>query len=376
VALNATLFPTMSEKPFIIDSHCDLAWNMQTYGRDYTRSAAETRRLEKGSAVPESNGDSLIGWPDYQRGRVALVFSTLFASPARARMGAWDTVVYSDYEEAHRLYLDQLHLYRQLADSKPDHFRLILNTKDLRHHMDEWGSPEKKDHPVGLLPLMEGADAIRSPAELEEWYSLGLRLIGLAWAGTRYAGGTREPGPLTEEGRRLLKAMASFNFTLDLSHMDEQSALEALDLYEGPLAASHANCLALLPNFPTNRHLSDRVMRGLIERDGVIGIIPVNSFLKSGWSLSRGGRRDEVTLDVVAAHLDHVCQLAGDARHVGLGTDFDGGFGLQSVPPELDTIADLQKLVPLLVARGYSESDAAYILGGNWLNFLEKNLPS
>ena len=366
----------MPEKPFIIDSHCDLAWNMQTYGRDYTRSAAETRRLETGTAVPESNGDSLIGWPDYQRGRVALVFSTLFASPARAHMGAWDKVVYSDYQEAHRVYLDQLHLYRQLTDSDPDHFRLVLNTKDLRLHMQEWGSSEEKDHPVGLLPLMEGADAIRSPAELEEWYSLGLRLIGLAWAGTRYAGGTREPGPLTDDGRRLLKAMANFNFTLDLSHMDEQSALESLDLYEGPLVASHANCLALLPNFPTNRHLSDQVIRGLIEHDGVIGIIPVNSFLKSGWSRSRGGRREEVPLDVVAAHMDHICQLAGDARHVGLGTDFDGGFGVQSVPPELDTIADLQKLAPLLVARGYSESDAAHILGGNWLNFLEKNLPS
>ena len=376
MALKATLFPIMPEKPFIIDSHCDLAWNMQTYGRDYTRSAAETRQLEKGSDTPETNGDSLIGWSDYLRGRVALVFSTLFASPARARMGAWDKVVYSDYEEAHRIYLDQLNLYRQLTDSKPDHFRLILNTTDLRFHMQEWQSPEEKDHPVGLLPLMEGADAVRSPAELEEWYSLGLRLIGLAWAGTRYAGGTREPGPLTEDGRRLLKTMSSFNFTLDLSHMDEQSALEALDLYEGPLVASHANCLALLPNFPTNRHLSDRVIRGLIERDGIIGIIPVNSFLKSGWSRSRGSRREEVPLDVAAAHMDHVCQLAGDARHVGLGTDFDGGFGLQSVPPEIDTIADLQKLVPLLVARGYSESDAAYILGGNWLNFLEKNLPS
>jgi len=227
-----------------------------------------------------------------------------------------------------------------------------------------------------LIPLMEGADGICSTDELDEWYELGLRLIGLAWSGTRYSGGTREPGPLTEDGRRLLKAMTDFNFTLDLSHMDEQSVLEALDLYEGPIVATHANCLALLPNFPTNRHLSDRVIRGVIEHDGIIGIVPLNSFLKSGWSRAKGNPRAEVPLDVVAAHMDHVCQLAGDARHVGIGSDFDGGFGLQSVPPEIDTIADLQKLFPLLTARGYSESDAANILGGNWLNFLEKNLPS
>jgi membrane dipeptidase len=364
------------EKPFIIDSHCDLAWNMQAYGRDYTRSAAETRQLEKDTSVPEINGDSLIGWPDYQRGRVAIVFSTLFASPLSGKLGDWDKTVYADYEEAHRVYLDQLRLYHQLTDSKPDYFRLILNTKDLRHHMDDWGSLEKKNLPVGLIPLMEGADGIRSTDELDEWYSLGLRLIGLSWAGTRYAGGTREPGPLTEDGRRLLKAMADFNFTLDLSHMDEQSVLEALDLYEGPIVATHANCLALLPNFPTNRHLSDRVIRGVIEHDGIIGIVPLNSFLKSGWSRAKGSPREEVPLDVVAAHMDHVCQLAGDARHVGIGSDFDGGFGVQSVPPEIDTIADLQKLVPLLTARGYSESDAGNILGGNWLNFLEKSLPS
>ncbi|MGA7192957.1 MAG: membrane dipeptidase, partial [Anaerolineales bacterium] len=316
------------------------------------------------------------GWSDYQRGRVAIVFSTLFASPARGKLGDWDKAIYADYEEAHRVYMDQLQLYHQLTDSKPDHFRFILNTKELRTHMEEWQSPEKKNHPVGLIPLMEGADGIRSTDELEEWYSLGLRLIGLSWAGTRSAGGTREPGPLTEDGRRLLKAMTSFNFTLDLSHMDEQSVLEALDLYEGPIVATHANCLALLPNFPTNRHLSDRVIRGVIERDGIVGIVPFNAFLKSGWSHAKGSPREEVPLDVVAAHMDHVCQLAGDARHVGIGSDFDGGFGVQSVPPEIDTVADLQKLIPLLIARGYSEADAAKILGGNWLNFLEKNLPS
>ena len=121
---------------------------MQSYGRDYTRSVAETRQLEKDTAVPENNGDSLIGWPDYQRGRVAIVFSTLFASPLRGKVGEWDKAVYSDYEEAHRIYLDQLRLYHQLTDSKPDHFRLILNTKDLRNHMDEWQSPEKRIAPL------------------------------------------------------------------------------------------------------------------------------------------------------------------------------------------------------------------------------------
>jgi membrane dipeptidase len=283
---------------------------------------------------------------------------------------------YSSYDDARRLYLDQMHLYLDLAESKPDYFRLLRGASEVSSQIAEWRDPEGKNRPVGLVPLMEGADGIRKPDELAEWYELGLRLIGLAWSGTRYAGGTREPGPLTEDGRRLLRAMADFNFMLDLSHMDEQSALEALDLYPGPIVATHVNCLALLPNFPTNRHFSDRVLRGIIERDGVIGNVPLNSFLKSGWVRKNGSLREEVPLDTLAAHMDHVCQLAGDSLHVGIGSDFDGGFGVQSVPPEIDTIADLQKLPSLLQARGYSDKDAANILGENWIRLLERSLPS
>jgi membrane dipeptidase len=362
--------------PLIIDAHCDLAWNMLNFGRDYTRSAAETREKEKGTLTPEKNGDCLVGWPDYQRGQVAIVFSTLFAAPARAKEDDEDKICYKTYPEAHRLYFDQLHLYHQLAETKPDHFRLIFNQKDLSGHMAEWQDPSRKERPVGLLPLMEGADGILELDELAEWHDLGLRIIGLAWTGTRYSGGTREPGPITAEGRQLLRAMADFNFTLDLSHMDERAALDALDLYEGPIAATHVNCLALLPNFSTNRHFSDTVFRGVIERGGVIGTVPVNAFLKSGWRRKHGSHREEVPLDVVAGHIDHVCQLAGNSSHAGIGSDFDGGFGVQSVPPEIDTIADLQKLGPLLMARGYSESDVANVLGLNWLNFLKKNLPA
>lgn len=359
----------------IIDSHCDLAWNMLNYGRDYTRSAGETRQLEKGSLAAEKNGDTLLGWADYQRGQVAVVFSTLFAAPSRSKEGEWDKLCYTTYDQAHRLYLDQAHAYHELAESKPGFFRLIDTAKQLKSHLAEWRDPNLQERPVGLVILMEGADGIRSVDELQEWYDLGVRLIGLAWGGTRYAGGTREPGPLTEEGRRLLRGMADFNFVLDLSHMDEQSALESLDLYGGPIVATHVNCLALLPNFASNRHFSDRVLRGIIKRNGVIANVPLNGFLKTGWMRKSGSRREEVPLDMLVAHMDHVCQLAGDSLHAGIGSDFDGGFGVQSVPPEIDTVADLQKLAPLLLARGYSEADVDNILGLNWANFLERHLP-
>ncbi len=362
----------------IVDSHEDIAYNMLEFGRDYLRPVAETRRLEAGSFAQRDNGDTLLGWDAYQRGRVAVVFSTLFAAPARQKTYEWETLVYpdGDFETAHRLYRAQVDLYHRLADEHPDQFRLVASRADLESVAASWASSPADEHPIGLAFLMEGAEGIRNPAELAEWYDLGLRQIGPAWAGTRFCGGTKEPGPLTDDGRALLEAMADFNFTLDLSHMDEPAALECLDIYPGPIVITHANCLALLPGYATNRHVSDRVIRGLIERGGVMGVVPFNSFLKVGWLRKGGSRREEVPLSAVADHIDHICQLAGDVRHAGIGTDFDGGFGLQSVPPEIDTIADLHKLADFLRPRGYSESDIEAVLSGNWLNHLRENLPA
>ncbi len=360
----------------IVDAHQDLAWNMLTFGRDYRRSAAETRALERGSPTVERNGDTLLGWPDYQRGRVAVIFATLFAAPSHRRMGEWDRLVYptDDEETAHRLYWTQLETYHRLCDQALEQFQRIGSRADLNRILTPWQATG--EGPVGLVPLMEGADGIRSPDELAEWWDGGVRLIGLAWAATRYSGGTHQPGPLTPQGRRLLDAMAEFPFTLDLSHMDEAAALEALDRYPGPIVVTHANCQALLKDPESNRHLSDRVIQGVIERGGVIGVVPYNPFLQAGWSLRRSHRREDVSLARLADHIDHICQIAGNALHAGIGSDFDGGFGVQSVPIEIDTIADLQKLADFLHPRGYQEEDIAAILGTNWLRHLQENLPS
>lgn len=380
----------------IVDAHQDLAWNILTFRRDYTRSAHQTRQMEAGEAAPSLNGDTLLGWPDYQRGRVAIIFSTLYVTPHHARLGEWETLVYVDAQQAHQLYQDQLDAYHRLADHHPTHFRLLLDRAALNEVLDEWSQPDPEKEPgeepaageqdpeqptgqesagrrVGLVPLMEGAEGVRSPDELEEWWQRGVRIIGPAWAGTRFCGGTRQPGPLTKEGYALLEGMAEFGFGLDLSHMDEQAVLQALDSYPGTLLASHANASALLPRLETNRHLSDRVIRGLLERDGVIGVVPFNRFLLPGWNPADG--RHLVTLEHLFAHIDHICQMAGDARHVGIGTDFDGGFGVQSAPAEIDTIADLRKLIPLLAEKGYSEQDIAAVMGLNWVNTLQKILP-
>lgn len=371
----------------IVDAHQDLAWNMLTFGRDYTRAAHDTRRLETGTLAAQKNDDTLLGWPDYQRGRVALVFATLFAAPLRACEGSWDTLCYADDEQASQLYRRQLDAYARLFDDHPTHFRPVRARPDLAHLLQQWEAVEKaaetaepgssaseKQAPVGLVLLMEGAEAVRDPGELEWWWQQGVRLIGPAWRGNRYCGGTREPGPLTKAGFALLESMAAFGFGLDLSHMDGQAARQALDFYPGPIVASHSNLQAVVRDPNTNRHLSEAVLTGLLERDGVIGIVPFNAFLKAGWR--RGDPPQQLSLQHVIAQIDYVCQAAGDARHVGLGTDFDGGFGLQAAPPEIDTIADLQKLRPLLQEKGYTQEEIAAILGQNWLRKLEELLPA
>jgi membrane dipeptidase len=357
----------------IVDAHQDLAWNMLTFGRDYTRSAEETRLLEVNSQTPARNGDTLLGWSDYQRGEVAVIFATLFASPARHKLGDWDILTYIDSEHAHSIYNNQLDSYHRLVEENPEKFRLVQTLQDLEQILADWEDTDADDHPVGLVILMEGAEGVRHPEQLQEWWSRGVRLIGPAWSGTRFCGGTREPGPLTPEGFALLENMADLGFTLDLTHMDEQAVLQALDVYPGSILATHCNPQSLLKGADINRFLSDRVLHGLLERDGIVGIPPFNKFLRWEWSQNDG--REAIPLDLVAEHIDYICQLSGDARHVGIGTDFDGGFGLQSVPAGIDTIADLQKLVPLLMERGYTENDLKAIMGTNWLSHLRRSLP-
>jgi membrane dipeptidase len=282
-------------------------------------------------------------------------------------------LTYRDLNEAHAQYRRQLDLYHRLVDECADKFQLVQTSSSLQEVLGYWKGDNGDGRRVGLVLLMEGAEGVREPAELEDWWQGGVRLIGPAWASNRFCGGTREPGPLTSDGYALLDGMAGLGFILDISHMDEQAARQALDHYPRSVAASHANAISLLKGLDTNRHLSDPVIRMLVERDGVIGVVPVNPFLKAGWG--SGSRREEVTLDYVVAQIDYICQLAGDACHVGIGTDFDGGFGLQSTPVGIDTIADMQKLSPLLAEKGYTNEDIAAIFGQNWISLLERSLP-
>jgi membrane dipeptidase len=354
----------------IVDAHEDLAYNVLVDGRNYLEPALATRAGEAGGPVPESNGQCMLGLPDWLQGGIAVIFATLTTIPRPlAQPGE---LGYPSLEASHQQALAQLNIYRRWSATHPQ-ITLIKRQQHLDDVLKSWSSePQGSRDPrrVGLVLLMENADSIRTPEEVNFWWDQGLRLIGPAWHANRFTGSTKDPGPLTRLGRLLLKKMQDRGVILDLSHMAEEACFEALDRYDGPIVATHANPQRLMPH---HRNLSDALIKRLITRDGVVGIMPANWALDPEWRRSKG--KADIHVQEVAIAIDIVCQIAGDAWHAGLGTDFDGGFGAEAVPAEIDTIADLPKVAGALERRGYRLEHVEAVLSDNWLRVLRQALP-
>ncbi|MCU0490824.1 MAG: membrane dipeptidase [Chloroflexaceae bacterium] len=353
---------------FIVDGHEDIAYNVVVNRRDFRRSAQATRELE-GEPHP-GVGLCSVSLPDLLAGNVGLVFGTLFTLPASAADSSLPMErSYHNAGEAQAQALEQLAVYRQLATAND--ICLIQNQADLQGLV---AKRQAGGQILGIVLLMENADPVREPDEVGWWFEQGIRLIGPAWQATRYCGGTRHPGPLTAAGRKLLAEMDSAGMVLDVSHMAEESFWQALDCFHGPIIASHSNCRRFAPPSLADRHLSDEMICALIERGAVIGTVSFNAFLTPDYE--RGQPKEKVGLDALVRHIDHICELAGSARHVALGSDIDGGFGSKNLPRELDTAADFPRIGEALRAAGYSQADTDAILGGNWLRLLEQSLPA
>lgn len=347
-------------KPMIVDAHQDIAWNQVALQRDFFASVAE-KRAREGASPAHGEGQALVGLPELFAGNVRIVFATIYVAQARPDREKWGKV-YHTPAEAHAQAMEQATYYGMLA--MDPRVSLITSRADVDRVL-EASAPQ-----VGLVILMEGADPIIAPAQTPEWFDAGVRIVGPAWSQTRYAGGTRAPGPLTELGRALMPQLERVGMILDISHMAEQSFFDALEIFGGAVIASHSNCRALVD---TDRQLSDAMIRAIIARDGVIGAVLYNRFIKAGWDKS--AQKDAVTLMDVVRHLQHICEIAGDARHIGIGSDFDGGFGMESAPREIDTVADLQKVGDALANARFADEEIQNILGGNWIRLLRRALP-
>jgi len=341
----------------IVDAHLDLAYHALR-GRDVTKPAAQ-------QAAKDNDGTPSVGLPDLVAGGVALVCATIFCEPAKAGHAGYTTAA-----EARQQALDQLHWYQSQA--KTGTLRLITSRTQLpASPASAGGSPSSGNNqtPVNAIILMEGADPFRSPDDVPEWFDAGLRIVGLAWKSTRMAGGTGEPGPLTPEGRALVKALDGKGIIHDTSHLAEESFWQLLELTSGPVMASHSNCRAIVP---TDRQLSDDMIKALAKRGGVIGINFYDKFLLP--PAQHKTRR--AALADLTAHVKHMCDLLGDATHVSLGSDMDGGFGAEHIPAEIKTAADLPRIADALTAAGFNPNEVNNIMGENWLRFFRENLPA
>jgi len=350
----------------LFDAHLDLSMNALEWNRDLTQSVAAIRRREAGHTDKIDRARGTVALPDMRRGKIGLCVATQigrYVGPGNPLPG-WHSP-----EIAWAQTQGQLAWYRAMEEA--GEMVQIVDAAGLRRHVDLWTNNPPPNAPIGYILSLEGADSIRTPKHLEQAYAQGLRALGPAHYGTgRYSPGTHLPGPLTPIGRELVKEMDRLGMVLDATHLSDEAFWEALDLFHGPVWASHSNCRKLVPD---QRQFDDDQIKALIARGAVIGGALDAWMMVPGWI--RGTTTPEtsgVKLEHLLDHWDHICQLAGNANHIGIGTDLDGGYGLEQSPGDIDTIADLDRLPKMLAARGYADGDIAKVMHGNWIGFLLK----
>ena len=356
--------------PLICDCHLDLAWNALSYKRDLTLPLAQLNRRERGLDDERGRGLATTTLPEMRTGRVGVCLGTLIArTPMGEPANHGNLLDYPTPAAAAAVATGQLAYYRALAEQ--GEAALLATAGELLAHAQRWRDGAERR--VGIVLAMEGSDPIISADHVARWYGAGLRVASLVHYGMgRYAGGTGTDRGVTPAGRALLAAFEQAGLILDVTHLSDTAFFEAVDLFGGPLLASHQNCRALVPG---PRQFTDQQLRLMLDREGIVAVACDAWMLYPGWVR---GQSDcaLVPLSAVADHVDHICQLAGDARQVAVGSDLDGGFGSNQTPRELTSIADLQRLAAILAARGYTPEQVSAVLGGNALRFLAAHLPA
>ena len=389
----------MSKKSLIFDAHLDLSMNALEWNRDLTRPVKELREREAGLNDKPDRGKGTVSLPAMREGRIGLCVATQIARYVDRNnpLPGWHS-----QEQAWAQTQGQLAWYKAMEDK--GEMRAIRNKKELEAHLGLWekaGAPEGAAGgqgaasgggsaagetggpavasggsagtdalPVGYILSLEGADSIYNLSCLEKAYENGLRAVGPAHYGPGvYAYGTDSNGGLGAKGRALLAEMERLGIILDATHLCDESFWEALKHFNGPVWASHHNARALVNH---NRQFADEQFKALIERGAVIGAAFDAWMLIPGWERGKSTPQSTgVSLQHVADHIDHVCQLAGNSLHSAIGSDLDGAFGTEQSPGDMDTIADLQKLPAILAGRGYGEEDVENIMFKNWIRFLK-----
>ena len=350
---------------FIFDAHLDLSMNALEWNRDLTWDIEAIRKSEQGMTDKPDRGKNTVTLSEMRKGNIGICVATQIARYVKPKS---DLPGWNSPHQAWAQTQGQLAWYKAMEEI--GEMISITNLEQLNRHLELWKTPNPK-LPIGYILSLEGADSIITIDHLEKSYIQGLRAIGPAHYGPgTYAHGTNSEGGIGKKGKELLKKIESLNLILDATHLCDESFWETMKYYNGPVWASHSNCRKLVDH---NRQFSDEQIKELISRKAVIGI-PLDAWMMvPNWI--RGTSTPEsmnVSLQQMIDNIDHICQLAGNSLHVGIGTDSDGGFGKEQTPKDLDTIADLQKIPSMLADRGYSETDIKNIMHQNFISFLQR----
>lgn len=350
----------------IFDAHLDLAMNAIEWNRDLTRPLDEIRQREMHMKDKNDRGKGTVCLPELRRGNIGIVVATQLAryTPSGSALPGWNSP-----QQAWAMTQAQLAWYREM-EALGEMVQLI-DLAGLEAHLNLWSTPLKdgEKRPIGYILSLEGADSLIDVSYLQRSYDYGLRAVGLSHFGPgRYAPGTKMQGPVTPQGFELMREMSRLNMILDTTHLTDEGFDQAMDLYEGPIWSSHHNVRKIVPN---QRQLTDEQIKRLIERGAVIGgmldcwamDIRFIDMVSDPWQL-------DIRLAHLVDHWDHICQIAGNSRHIAIGSDLDGIFGTEQSPWDLNSIADLQKFEDILADRGYKDEDIDNIFSQNWLRFL------
>jgi membrane dipeptidase len=353
---------------FTIDAHLDLSMNAMEWNRDLRLPLNAINERERDLTDKPDRANATVTLPELRKGNIGLVVATQIAryvAPNNSLPG-WHSP-----EQAWAQTQGQLAWYQAMEEA--GEMVQVMDLKGLEKHLALWQSDSPvMEKPVGYILSLEGADSLISVGYLEKAYEKGLRALGPAHYGPgRYAQGTNATGKMGPDGYALLAEMERLNIILDATHLCDESFWDALDHFNGPVWASHNNCRALVDH---NRQFSDEQIRELIKRGAVIGAALDAWMMVPDWEKKVSTPLGtHCNMEVMIDHIDHICQLAGNTDHVGIGSDLDGGFGKEQCPYDLESIADLNKVPDLFAKRGYNQLDIENLMHGNWLRFLRKN---
>jgi membrane dipeptidase len=348
----------------LFDAHLDLSMNALEWNRDLRSSITEINSREEGMTDKLDRGKATVSLEELRKGNIGIVVATQIARyvSKRSDLPGWNSP-----EQAWAQTQGQLAYYKaleSLGELSP-----IRNGNELENHLKYWNGSTDSKKKIGYILSLEGADSIVSVEYLDIAYNYGLRALGPAHYGPgRYAQGTNATGGLGPNGKDLLEKMESLGIILDATHLCDDSFWEAMDIFNGSIWASHQNCRSLVNH---NRQFTDEQFKEIIRRGAVIGL-PLDTWMMvPNWVRGLSDPISmKVDLNVMIDHLVHICNLAGNTNHVGIGTDLDGGFGTEQSPMDIKTIADLQKIPELLLKRGFSNDDITKICHQNWIDFL------